>query len=303
MIDEFNELGEPDFSDMEVEEARGLLGGSGKRPDLPEIYREYDLEIGGPGGSLVLRVYRPSTASQLPALVWFHGGGWVLGDLDASDLAGRHLANAASCVVVSVDYRLAPETPFPGAFDDCWAATRWVIDHGDDDEAGLDTDPSRVAVGGSSAGANLAAAVALEAARQGVDLAGQLLASPVTTDDRMSPSMIENASGYLLTRDGMSWFWDHYAQGADRSDRRIAPLDGLGSIGADRAIAPAWIYTAGFDPLRDQGLAYAAALRDRSVEVTHMHVADVIHGVFSGELRCGVEARIAAADWLRTVLG
>ena len=297
MLDRLAHLEVPDFSHMDVAAARAQLANFRGSGELPTIHRQDDLDIDGPAGPLAVRVYRPSDATDLPVLVWFHGGGWVLGDINAGDLPGRDLATQAQCVVISVDYRLAPEAPFPGPFDDCLAATRWAISQ----SAEIGVDPRRVAVGGDSAGGNLAAAVALEVATDGVALAGQLLVYPITSADLERPSMIENADGYFLTRSGMEWFWDHYAQGADRTDRRMAPLDGLGSVGSSIGIAPAWVYTAGFDPLRDEGVAYAEALAQRGIPVDSMHVDDVIHGVFSGELVCGAEARAAAADWLQTI--
>ena len=306
MIDTLAHLQIPDFADIDVARARALLADFRSDPRaIPSIHEQFDRVIPGPGGELALRVYRPSTASDLPVLVWFHGGGWVLGDINSGDLPGRDLANRAECVVVSVDYRLAPEAPFPAPFDDCLAATLWVSEHGS--ELGIDS--ARMAVGGDSAGGNLAAAVAMEAAISGVDLIGQLLVYPITTYDPNTPSMIDNAEGYFLTRNSMEWFWDHYAQDADRTDRRLAPLDGLEALGeagdgsAIARMAPAWVYTAGFDPLRDEGRRYAEALRARGVEVETMHVDDVVHGVFSGELDCGTEARTAAGRWLERRFG
>jgi len=297
MLDTLAHLEVPDFSQMEVPEARAMLANFRGSGELPDIRAQTDLEIDGPAGPLPVRIYRPSDAADLPVLVWFHGGGWVLGDISSGDLPGRDLAMRASCVVVSVDYRLAPEAPFPGPFDDCLAATRWVIAQSHE----IGVDPRRVVVGGDSAGGNLAAAVALEVAAEGAALAGQLLVYPITSADLERPSMIENADGYFLTRNGMRWFWDHYAQGAPRTDRRMAPLDGLDTVPTDVEIAPGWVYTAGFDPLRDEGAAYAEALAARGVPIVAVHVDDVVHGVFNGELECGTEARVMASDWLRKI--
>lgn len=295
MLDTFAHLQVPDFSEIDVAQARDLLASFRGTGELPPVHGQFDLEIEGPGGALPIRVYRPSDEGDLPVLVWFHGGGWVLGDINAGDVPGRHLAMSVECVVVSVGYRLAPEAPFPGPFDDCMAATRWVIANASQ----IGIDPQRVAVGGDSAGGNLAAAVAIEAGIEGVTLAGQLLVYPVTSSDFQRPSMIENAEGYFLTRSSMEWFWGHYAQRANRADYRLAPLDGLVSVSAAVRLAPAWVYTAGFDPLRDEGIAYAGALDARGVAVETVHIDDVVHGVFSGELRCGAEARASASDWLR----
>lgn len=299
MLDQLAHLQVPDFADMAVDDARAMLANFRGSGELPDIFAQEDLTIDGPAGPLQVRVYRPSDQPDLPALVWFHGGGWVLGDLGSGDLPGRDLANLARCVVISVDYRLAPEAPFPGPVDDCLAATRWAIAASGD----LGIDGTRVMVGGDSAGGNLAAAVAIDVASDGVELAGQLLVYPVTSADLERGSMIENAEGYFLTRNAMEWFWNHYAQGAERSDPRMAPLDGLAAVAPTIDLAPAWIYTAGFDPLRDEGVAYADALAARGGAVDTMHVDDVVHGVFSGELECGAEARAAAAEWMQQCFG
>ena len=177
----------------------------------------------------------PRRAGPFPILVWFHGGGWVLGDLDSADPTARHLAVGAGCVVVSVDYRLAPETKFPGAADDCYAATQWAVQHAADHG-----DPDRIAVGGDSAGGNLAAAVSLMARdRRGPSLAFQLLVYPVTHCNYTTSSYQSFAEGYMLTRASMQWYWNHYLQDiADANNPYAAP----GGQGSQRPAASAGHY-------------------------------------------------------------
>ncbi len=191
-------------------------------------------------------------------LLWFHGGGWVTGNLDTHDQLGRLLADAVGAVVVSVDYRLAPEAKFPAAADDCLAAYEWALAHADE----VGADPARVAIGGDSAGGNLAAVVALDARERGLPQPKlQLLVYPVTDYELDSASMIDNAKGYFLEADTMRWFWDHYARTpadfADRACRRCAPPISSG-------LARAVVVTAEYDPLRDQGEAYGARLPRRA---------------------------------------
>lgn len=287
LIDGFEALDLPDIADISVDEARKML--ADLVPDralLADIHSVDDRTIAATGGELKLRVYRPSPASGLALLMWFHGGGWVLGDLDAGEYICRDLANRVGCVVAAVDYRLAPETRFPGAFDDCLAATRWVSEHA----AELGVDGHRLAVGGDSAGANLAACVAVAAHEAGLHLVHQLLAYPVIEYDPTLPSYRENGEGYLLTARAMQWFWDHYTDPDDRTDPRVAPING------DLRRAPrAWIFTAGHDPLRDEGLHYAAALEAAGVQVDRLHDPGAIHGVFGMPLRCAEAARASAA--------
>jgi acetyl esterase len=205
--------------------------------------------------------------------VWYHGGGFVIGDLESADRTCRKLAIGTGALVVSVDYRLAPEHPFPAGPDDCFAALRWIVDNA----ASLGGDSSRLAVGGDSAGGNLAAVVALQARDQGVALRHQLLVYPVTDCTMSSTSYDENAEGYLLTRDSMDWFVVHYlSAGADAKDPRVSPLyaDDL------RGVAPALVITAEFDPLRDEGEAYAERLRDAGVEVETRRFDGQVHGFF-----------------------
>jgi acetyl esterase len=231
--------------------------------------------VPGPGGDLPLRIYTPGGAGPFPVVVYFHGGGWVFGNPDSHDGTCRSLANAVPAVVVSVDYRLAPEHPWPAAAEDAHAAVSWVAAHA----ATIGSDPRRLAVAGDSAGGNLAAVVAQMARdRGGPALRHQALVYPVIDATFDTPSYRDNANGYFLTRDMMMWFWDHYAPGpvarahAYASPWRATTLNGL---------PPALVLTAEFDPLRDEGEAYAARLREAGVPVQLRRYDGMIHGFFS----------------------
>ena len=245
------------------------------QPAPPEVASVQDLKASGPHGAIPLRVYRPlgsSPKALLPVLVFFHGGGWVIGDLDTHDTLCRELANLTTCAVVAVDYRLAPEHRFPAAVDDCMAATRWVRDHADE----LRLDASRLAVGGDSAGGNLAAVVAIDARDRGdLPIAFQLLIYPATDMQRTFPSHIENAQGYNLTKDSMDYFVGHYvADPAQYQDWRASPL-----LHPDLSnLPPALVLTAGFDPLRDEGAAYAERLTAAGSAASYVLFAREIHG-------------------------
>jgi len=234
-----------------------------------------DRTIPGPAGPVPVRVYRPEAPGPLPLVVYYHGGGWVIGSLNTHDAGCRTLANDASAVVVSVDYRLAPEHRFPAAVDDAFAALRWAVDHAGD----LGVDPARVVVAGDSAGGNLAAVVAQMARDEGGPaLAFQLLVYPVTDHEFTSRSMEDNAVGYFLTRDDMRWFYGHYLRDdADGDDPRVSPLRAADLSG----LPPALVVTAEFDPLRDQGLAYAEALRAAGNDVESVTYPGMFHGFFA----------------------
>jgi acetyl esterase len=204
-------------------------------------------------------------------LAWFHGGGWVIGSLDTHDALCRRLAAAAGCMVVSVDYRMAPEHRFPAAVDDCWAVTRWLAEHGRE----IGADPQRLAVGGDSAGGNLAAVMALRARDAGLGLRLQLLVYPVTDSDLDTPSSLRNATGYGLTRAGMAWFWDHYVPDlAGRAHPDAAPLRAASLAGT----APAHVVVCELDPLLDEGEAYARRLEAEGVPVRLQRYPGMIHG-------------------------
>ena len=218
-----------------------------------------------------VRIYRPAGMSgSNPALVYFHGGGWVVGSIDTHDGVTRALANRSGCIVVSVDYRLAPEHPFPAAVDDAWSATRWVIS----EAAELGIDPARVAVGGDSSGGNLAAVVALRARDASIPIALQILVYPVIDHNFETGTYGEFAVGRGLTRDGMRWYWGLYLDGADGSSRDASPGREANLAG----VAPAVIATAEFDPLRDEGEAYAERLEAAGVPTELVRYAGMIHG-------------------------
>jgi acetyl esterase len=240
----------------------------------PEVTRVEDRLIPGLGVDIPVRIYTPTGSGPFPILVWFHGGGWVVGDLETADPTARYLTVGAKCVVISVDYRLAPETKFPGAADDCYAATVWAAQQA----TRLNGDPSKIAVGGDSAGGNLAAAVALMARdRGGLSLAFQLLVYPVTARDFDMPSYRQNAEGYNLTLDAMRWYWDHYLQHHDdASNPYAAPLVAENLKG----LPPALVITAECDPLCDEGEAFAKRLQAAGVPTTYSRYDGMIHGFF-----------------------
>jgi acetyl esterase len=263
---------------------------AGPELEVPEIWgvpdevdEVVDLLIPGPGGKLRVRVYRPLSTEILPVVIWFHGGGWVVGTLDSHDPVCRALANRTPCVVVAVDYRLAPEAPFPAAVEDSWAATQWVAH----EALKLGGDASRIVVAGDSAGGNLAAAVALRARDSGLDLALQVLVYPVTDADLDSESYSRLASGLNLTRAKMAWYWQQYLGGAEGSHPEASPLRAPDLAG----VAPALVQTAEHDPLLSEGEAYAARLAEAGVPVTLTRYDGMIHGFIR------MPALVAEADF------
>jgi acetyl esterase len=240
----------------------------------PEVAKVEDRRLPGPGAEIPVRIYTPAGPGPFPVLVWFHGGGWVIGDLDSADPTARHLAVGAGCVVISVDYRLAPETKFPGAADDCYIATLWAARNA----AQMNGDAARIAVGGDSAGGNLAAAVSLMARDRRTPLPiFQLLVYPVTGYDLNTISYRQNAEGYLLTRDGMQWYWQHYLQHSkDAVNPYAVPLAATDFTG----LPPALVITAELDPLRDEGEAYARRLQAAGVPTRYSMYDGMIHGFF-----------------------
>jgi acetyl esterase len=241
------------------------------REDVASV-RDHQLPV--PGGTIAVRVFTPRGPAPRPALVYFHGGGWVTGDVETHEGICRTLANAAGCVVASVDYRCAPEFAYPTAAEDCYAATRWVVDSA----RALGVDARRLAVCGDSAGGNLAAVVALIARdRGGPALALQVLVYPITDYDFTRPSYVENAEGYLLTSDGMRFYWEQYVPNeADRTQAYVAPMRAASLAG----LPPALVITAEYDPLRDEGEAYATALAQAGVPVTQSRYPGMIHAFF-----------------------
>jgi acetyl esterase len=220
------------------------------------------------------RLYVPTGAREPgPLLVYFHGGGFWSGDLDSHDASCRFLAGQSMVRVLSVDYRLAPEHPFPAAYDDAVAAHAWAVEHADQ----LGSESSTVGVGGDSAGGNLAAGVAIEAARQGRPCAVQLLVYPATQAGRTTRSLELFGEGFYLTRGFMARADQAYCEGVPADDPRLSPL----AAELPAGLAPALLYTAGFDPLRDEGEAYADRLRAAGVEVELTRFPDQIHGFFN----------------------
>ena len=241
----------------------------------PEVAKVEDRNIPGPDGDVPVRIYTPEGDGPFPILAWYHGGGWVVGDLESADGSARNLCVGGQCVVVSVDYRLAPETKFPGPAEDCWAATTWAVDNA----SSFNGDPTRLAVGGDSAGGNLAAAMSLMAAdRGGPEIAFQLLVYPVTDADLNSVSYGENGEGYSLTKATMQWYWDHYLSGGEDAANPYAAPHQANSLAGQ---PPALVITAEYDPLRDEGEAYAKRLQEAGVAATSTRYDGVIHGFFS----------------------
>jgi acetyl esterase len=263
--------------------------------DPEPVHEVVELTIPGP---LPLRLYRPLGNTRTPVLLYFFGGGWVLGQIDTADGISRALANAAGVTVAVVGYRLAPEYPFPAAVDDCVAALDYVVAHAEE----LGIDPARVAVGGDSAGGNLAAGIALRARDHGPALAGQLLIYPNTDQLADDASMREAEDPYLFNRHSVAWYRGHYlAEPGDAENPLASPLRAESLVG----LPPALVITAEFDPLRDQGESYADRLAQEGVSVRLQRFDGMAHGFFAmaGTLPAGRAAIELAADFLRTCLG
>ncbi len=300
VIAETNARGLPTYDRLEPDEARRQMRGLAPDvdPDLA-VPRVDDRVVPGPAGDIPVRIYAPESDGSLPVTVYFHGGGWVVGDLETHHALCHALAKTSGCMIVSVDYRLAPEHRYPAAIEDAYAATAWVSEHGRE----IGANGSRLAIAGDSAGGNIAAVVALMARdRAGPRIAHQSLIYPVTDCDFETPSYSENAEGYLLTRDVMKWFWRQYAEPGREREPWASPLR------AERLddLPPALVITAGFDPLRDEGVAYARRLEEAGVPVRLEQYDGMIHGFFrmtavldrarealelvAGELRRSLEA-------------
>jgi acetyl esterase len=300
LLDQLAALGAPPLHEQTPQAARATMAaGYAVRPPGEDVAKVENRTIPGPNGPIPVRVYSPESSRALPIVVYYHGGGWVIGDLDYQDTACRYIANHTPACVVSVDYRLAPEHKFPAPFDDSYAALEWVAANA----ASIGGDAGRIAVAGDSAGGNLAAAVAIKARDAGGPaLAHQLLVYPVTNHSYDTPSYSENAEGYLLTREAMRWFWNHYLNHeGEGGDMRASPLRVADAAG----LPAATIITAGFDPLRDEGKAYAERLRAAGVPVRHSNYESMIHGFYglAHVLTEGQRAHEESVQVLRAAFG
>ena len=259
----------------------------------PEVGKVENRNVPGPAGDVPVRIYTPEGDGPFPILVWYHGGGWVLGDLESADGTARHLCVSSRNVVVSVDYRLAPEAKFPEPLDDCYYATVWASDHAEQ----LGGVRGVVSVGGDSAGGNLAAAVSIRAAETGdFRVSHQLLVYPVTDVDFDNGSYTDNGTGYNLERQGMIWFWDQYlADESQKSDPLVVPMRLTADFESSDELAQALVITAEYDPLRDEGEAYSQLLNELGVPAETKRYDGMIHGFFG---MAGVmdTARTAMAD-------
>lgn len=273
LLDQFKTQGVPDFADMPLADARAFVQAFiGMQGEAVEVASVRDIEVPGPDGNQIpVRVYAPHTEGIRPVILYFHGGGYVLCDLAVADKPCRELADLTGCVVASVDYRLAPEDRAPAQVNDCYAATEFFAVHA----AEFGGDGSRLAVAGDSAGGALAAGVAIKARDAGGPaIDQQLLIYPITDVEGDYPSRVENGEGYLLTQRAMQYFAGLYLTGdEDPKDPYIFP----GRAADLSGLPPAVVITAGFDPLRDEGMAYAEALQAAGVPVEHLHSPSMIH--------------------------
>jgi acetyl esterase len=298
----FQEAGRPPYENGTPAEARELYlkARAVSNPEPPELAEVKPLSIPAPHGAIPARIYTPNTLRKTngvaPCLVFFHGGGWVIGNLDSHDVVCRKLAHEGELIVISVDYRLAPEHKFPAAVDDAIAATKWIAANAKQ----LGIDASRLIVGGDSAGGNLAAVVSLAARDGGPKIAGQVLIYPATDFAMKQPSHREPETSVLLTHTVIPWFCDHYLSGpADIDNWKASPARAATLAG----LPPAYVLTAGADPLRDEGDDYAKRLKEAGVSVTYKHFPGQFHGFFTmGKLLN--QANVAAADigaWLKAL--
>lgn len=279
------------------EQARRRFAELPRNAILPEVTAQ-DRTIDGPAGPIAVRVYRPPAEDAvLPVVVFIHGGGWSIGDLDTYDGTARMHAMGAGAVVVSVEYRLAPEHPYPAAVEDVWAATRWVTDNA----AELGADPERLAVAGDSAGGNLAAVVAQSARDAGMSLRFQLLWYPSTTFDTSLPSFTENADAPVLNLAACKGLTRWYVADTDLSDPPATLVPARGDLAG---LAPAYVAVAGHDPLRDDGLRYAELLTAADVPVEVHHAESLVHGYlgYAGIVPAATEATDRGLAALRAAL-
>ncbi|MFC5973061.1 alpha/beta hydrolase [Halomarina salina] len=278
ILDVMDQQETPSLSALTPENARAQFSEMNDLLEGESVMLTQDVEMAGPDGPIPLRVYKPVDEDDVPVLVYLHGGGFVVGDLDSHDPICSILANRTEALVVSVDYRLAPEHPFPAALEDAYAAVEWAEEYAAD----LGGDPDRLVVGGDSAGGNLTAGVTLLARdrEDGPDVDRQLLLYPAVApgDHDDMPSFEENSEGYFLEADDMAWFTDCYVQDEIHArNEYLAPL----LVRDLSGLPPASVVTAGFDPLRDEGIAYAERLDEAGVDVVHRNYDDMIHGFAS----------------------
>jgi len=299
MIDQMAQMPLPPWSELDAVTFRGMMdAGRFPPPELP-LAEISNTTIPGPAGPIAVRIYRASQEPNQPVIVYFHGGGFVIGSLDSHDGTCRRLSYNIGCTVVSVDYRLAPEHLYPAAVDDSYAAAKWVAEHADF----LKIDTKRIAVAGDSAGGNLAAVVAIIARdRGGPAICHQLLTYPVTDMAFKSESYTSNGEGYFLTKDMMVWFGLQYVPtGHDIEDPLLSPLYHKNLKG----LPPATVITAEYDPLRDEGEAYARKLGAAGVPVKLARYDGVFHGFFSmsGAIDQADDAQAFAAGELKKAFG
>ncbi|MCG2579277.1 MAG: alpha/beta hydrolase [Marinobacter sp.] len=298
VLDQVNALPMPPMSTLEPGHYREMV--AQMIVPSPEVtgLDVRDLHIPGPGGELPLRLYRPLDGEPGPAVMFFHGGGFVIGDFESHDGLCRLLAQRSGALVIAVNYRLAPEAPFPAAPEDCYAATCWVAEHAKD----LGIDPTRLAVAGDSAGGNLAIAVGqLAAERGGPTVRHQLLFYPVTDHGFDTPSYHANHEGYLLSREMMQWFWGHYLRRPEDGDNPLAsPL----RCNSFEGLPPATVITAEYDPLRDEGEDFARRLQAAGVETQLSRYDGMFHGFASMLVALDAAGRAVAegAEALRRAL-
>ena len=298
VLEAVESLGLPPVNECSPEDARTNFD-SRPRAAGPEVGKVEDRTVPGPAGDIPVRIFTPAGSGPFPILMWYHGGGWVIGNVRTHDGLCRHLCQQANCVVVSVDYRLAPEHKYPAAADDCYAATAWAAANG----AAINGDATKLAVAGDSAGGNLSAVVSLMARdKGGPAIVHQLMVYPVTEFKLDTPSYSQNADGYLLTKAGMIWFWGHYlgneGDGAEpyASPMRATDLSGL---------PPALVITAEFDPLRDEGEEYARRLTQAGTPTACTRYDGVVHGFFGMPelVDKGAQAIAEACKALREAFG
>jgi acetyl esterase len=296
----FVDAGRPAYESLPIAEARDswMQARSVMNPDTPDLQSAEALAIPAPHGTIPARIYTPKTLRKkgglAPCLVFFHGGGWVIGNIETHDAVCRMLAHEGELIVISVDYRLAPEHRFPAAVDDAINSTKWISANA----KRLGIDATRLIVGGDSAGGNLAAVVALAARDHGgPDIAGQILVYPATDFAHSHPSHSEPDTSILLTHSVIRYFSDQYLNGADISDWRASPARAQTFAG----LPPAYVLTAGGDPLRDEGAEYAQRLKQAGVAVTYRHFPGQFHGFFTmGRLLNQANVAVTEiATWLK----